>query len=151
MYLLDTNHCSRILDRDPAVLAGLAAVGDTPIATCEIVRGELLFMAAFSDRHAANTGPVTALLRRFVVYPIDQDVAAWYSIIKADLLNHFGPRERSKRRRATIAQIGVGDNDLWIAATAKAHDATIVSADNDFTRIAQVTDLRVVSWLAPPA
>jgi tRNA(fMet)-specific endonuclease VapC len=38
---------------------------------------------------------------------------------------------------------------LWIAAIAIRHGLTLVSADSDFERVAQVEDLRVERWWAP--
>lgn len=147
MYLLDTNHCSRILDQDPHVVQRLATVGNVPLVTSSIVQGELVFMALFSERPDANFERVEALLQSLVVLPCDESVALWYGQLKAALLNRYGPKERAQRRRTTIQNIGVSDNDLWIAATAKHHNAVILSADTDFARIATVTDVRIESWL----
>lgn len=104
-------------------------------------------MAEKSDRSEENRKRTERLLISFLVYGIDEATADWYGTFKARLINHFGPKEKAKRRHTTIAQIGVSENDLWIAACAKRHDLVIVSADADFRRIQEVTDLRVESWL----
>jgi tRNA(fMet)-specific endonuclease VapC len=149
IYLLDTNHCSRVLENDAAVLQRLAALGDAMIATCAIVRGELIFMAEFSQQRTLNLRRVETLLSRITVYSIDGEVADWYGSLKARLLDRFGPKAKAKRRRATLVGIGVSDNDLWVAAVARRHGCAIVSNDSDFARIAEVTDLAVETWWTP--
>ena len=52
MYLLDTNHCSHLLNSHPKVVQKLEELGDTLVATCVIVRGELIFMAFRSEQKA---------------------------------------------------------------------------------------------------
>lgn len=149
MYLLDTNHLSRLLARDPHVTARLAELGRAQIATCVIARGELMFMAAKSERRASNEQRIEALLHSMPVHSVDEAAADWYGTLKAALINRFGPKEKARRRRTTIATIGVSENDLWIAAIAKRHALTVVSVDDDFRRIQEVTDLRLESWLPP--
>jgi len=151
IYLLDINHCSRVLENDAAVLQRLAALGDATIATCAIVRGELIFMAKFSQERAINLRRVETLLSRIIVYPIDEEVADWYGSLKARLLDRFGPKAKAKRRKTTLVGIGISDNDLWVAAVARRHGRTIVSNDSHFTRIAEVTDLVVETWWMPQA
>jgi tRNA(fMet)-specific endonuclease VapC len=42
MVLLDTNHCSYAILGNTQVLDRLANLGDEPITTCTIVKGELI-------------------------------------------------------------------------------------------------------------
>ena len=151
IYLLDTNHCSRVLENDPTVVERLATLGDSTIATCTIVQGELIFMVEFSNQRAINLRRVEALLSRITVFPIDGEVADWYGSLKAKLLDRFGPKAKAKRRKVTLANIGVSDNDLWVAAVARRQGCVIVSNDSDFARIAEVTDLVVETWWTPLA
>lgn len=109
IYLLDTNHCSRVLENDATVLQRLAALGDATIATCAIVRGELIFMAEFSQQRIINLRRVETLLSRIIVYPIDEEVADWYGSLKASLLDRFGPTAKAKRRKTTLLGIGISD------------------------------------------
>ncbi len=39
-------------------------------------------------------------------------------------------------------------NDLWIAATAIQHRLILVTADRDFERIQQITNLQFESWIS---
>jgi tRNA(fMet)-specific endonuclease VapC len=76
VYLLDTNHCSRLIDRDPAVLQRLRELGDARVATCIIVRGELRFMVERSERKQENAVKVEALLEDMEVIPLDDAITA---------------------------------------------------------------------------
>ena len=148
MYLLDTNHCSRLIDRDPGVLQRLRELGDARVATCVIVRGELRFMVGRSERRRENAAKVEALLRDMEVFPLDDAAADLYGQMKARLLAAC-PREKRARRRVRLDALGVSDNDLWIAAIAKRHDFVVVSADDGFERMKDIVDLAVERWWSP--
>jgi tRNA(fMet)-specific endonuclease VapC len=62
MYLLDTNHCSRIIFGEPNLIQQLQSHSEAGVATSVIVRGELLYMAAKSEQTAANLQRVKAFL-----------------------------------------------------------------------------------------
>jgi tRNA(fMet)-specific endonuclease VapC len=149
VYLLDTNHCSRLIDRDPGVLQRLRELGDARVATCVIVRGELRFMVERSERRRENAAKVEALLRDMEVFPLDDAAADLYGQMKARLLAAWGPREKRARRRVRLDALGVSDNDLWIAAIAKRHDFVVVSADDGFERMKDIVDLAVERWWSP--
>jgi len=147
--LLDTNHCSRILESDPDVLRKARESGETRLATSVIVRGELIFMAQHSERREINLARVLRLLEDLRVYPVDEATADLYGDLKARIFRRFGPRERGKRRRARIEHLGISENDLWIAATALRHGLTVVSADGDFKRIREVAEFSLEQWWNP--
>lgn len=146
MYLLDTNHCSRIIAGDAALLQQLQAHLSEGAATSVIVRGELLFMVQKSERQAENLQSVVAFLQTIALYPINAAVADVYGRLKGDIMNQLGPKDKSQRRQATIQALGFGENDLWIAATALHYNLTIVSADQDFERIRQIQSFSLESW-----
>ena len=50
MYLLDTNHCSQLLEKYPTVTRKLSDLGDVIVGTCVIVQGELVFGASISEQ-----------------------------------------------------------------------------------------------------
>lgn len=62
MYLLDTNHCSHLIDGHPGITARLASLGKVKVATCAIVRGELRLMVERSERREENHRKVQAFL-----------------------------------------------------------------------------------------
>jgi predicted nucleic acid-binding protein len=55
MFLLDTNHCSYAILGNPQILNRLSHLGDASIATCTIVKGELIDMATRFQQQQAIT------------------------------------------------------------------------------------------------
>jgi predicted nucleic acid-binding protein len=53
------------------------------------------------------------------------------------------------RHNAKARGIAIGDNDLWIAATASVREAVLVTCDRDHVRIARDLPVEVV-YLRPP-
>lgn len=147
MYLLDTNHCSRIIQGDATVLHHLREKGNTIVATSVIVVGELFFMAENSQQKTANFKAVQAFVQSIDIYQIDKEIAEIYGQFKTEIISRFGPREKSRRKTTRIEQVGVSDNDLWIAATAIRHNLTIVSADSHFQRMQQVKAFPLECWI----
>jgi tRNA(fMet)-specific endonuclease VapC len=147
MYLLDTNHCSRIIFGEPKLIQQIQAHSDAGVATSAIVRGELLYMTAKSAQISSNLQQVNAFLDTIDLYPVNRLIATVYGDLKGKLINAFEPKEKAQRRKFNIQSLGLGDNDLWIAATAIHYDLTVVSTDSDFQRIQQVRSLSLESWV----
>lgn len=147
MYLLDTNHCSQIIFGHAPIAARLRATDPTLIATSTIVQGELIYMAQNSERKAENEQVGLRFLEKVLVYPVNPVVARCYGHLKAGIIARFAPKERKKRRHYKIQDVGIDDNDLWIAATTLVYGCTLVSADRDFQRIQEVQDFPLESWL----
>lgn len=78
MYLLDTNHCSRIIQGDAAVLLCLQEKRNALVATSVIVSGELIFMAENSQQKAPNLKVVQAFLQAIDTYSVDREIANIY-------------------------------------------------------------------------
>lgn len=146
MYLLDTNHCSAILDGNINIRSKLQNY-TLDIVTCPIVVGELIYMVENSRFKEDNLKAVNNLLADLNVLSIDKNVARVYGEIKANLLKKYGPKENSKRNKYEFKRIGVSDNDLWIASIAVNYKAIIVSKDSDFDRIRSVTTFKLESWI----
>ena len=149
MYLLDTNHCSQLLANNPTVTKKLSDLGDVIVGTCVIVQGELVFGASISEQRKINLHRINEFLNDMDVYKIDQETADIYGNMKAAIFNHFGPKEKAKRRKFAKKGLGIGENDLWIAAIAKRRGLIVVSSDGDFDRIREVEDLSVEKWWLP--
>jgi tRNA(fMet)-specific endonuclease VapC len=148
MYLLDTNHCSRLILGDPNLVQRLGEVSDDNVATCSIVAGELVNMAEQSQQRSQNIVLVTNFLDSIYIYPIDSETAKVYGKLKAAVFDKFAPKDKNKRRKFTVQNLGFGENDLWIAASAIQHNLTVITADRDFQRIQEVQQqLTLGSWL----
>jgi tRNA(fMet)-specific endonuclease VapC len=147
MYLLDTNHCSHLILGDSDLLLRLNEISDDRISTCAIVAGELIDMGARSQQRMQNTELIRNFLNGIYVHSIDSETANIYGNLKAAVFDQFAPRDKNKRRKFTVQNIGFGENDLWIAATAIQHRLTIITADRDFQRIQEVQPLALDSWL----
>jgi len=103
VYLLDTNHCSKILSGHSGISRKLKSLGDVLVATCVVVRGELVYMAEKSANPSDNRETVAHFLDDIEVFPIDEKTANVYGKLKAALVARFGPREKAKLRRIEIA------------------------------------------------
>jgi tRNA(fMet)-specific endonuclease VapC len=147
MYLLDTNHCSRIIFGETNVIRRLQEHIGLGVATSVIVQGELLYMVQKSSQQAANLRFVRTFLQTIDLYPISGGVADVYGSLKGEIVENFGPKDKAKRRKFTVQDLGFSDNDLWIASTALHYNLTVVSEDSDFQRIQQVQALALESWL----
>lgn len=146
-YLLDTNHCSYIINGNVQVLNILNNQGNDVIGISIITYAELLYMADKSARKSENITAVEEFLDQVDLYFIDEETAIFYSQIKTAVFNQFAPQDKNKRRRTSISSLGFSDHDLWIVATAIQHGLILVSADSDFKRINQVQAFSWESWI----
>lgn len=69
MYWLDTNHCSRIIMEDTAIIKRASEVGESQIATCAIVGGELMYITENSKQKDGNLRLVREFLEDIQLYP----------------------------------------------------------------------------------
>ena len=107
-----------------------------------------MFMAENSEQRGSNLARVQTFFQDIRLYFMDEETADIYAQFKAQIIARFGPRERSRRRRTKIEEVGVSDNDLWIAATALRHGLTVVSSDSDFERMREVRAFPLDNWLS---
>ncbi|AFY48023.1 hypothetical protein Nos7524_2175 [Nostoc sp. PCC 7524] len=118
MYLLDTNHCSLAILANPNVLSHLAAIENSLVSTCVIVQGELVDMAERSQNIENNLAIINNFMKGIQIHNIDEFTATIYGQLKAALFNKFAPKEKNKRRKTTITDLGFGENDIWIPHSA---------------------------------
>ena len=130
MYLLDTNACIRILNQSSKNLVERFRRQE-PSAIClsSTVKAELLLGARHSSRVAENLDLLRRFFAPFLSIPFDDLCADHYGMIRASLADAGTP---------------IGPNDLLIAATARAHDLTLVTSHTgEFSRVA---GLRLEDW-----
>ncbi|HVR42122.1 MAG TPA: type II toxin-antitoxin system VapC family toxin [Thermoanaerobaculia bacterium] len=147
VYLLDTNHCFRLIARDNAMVEAVKSRSAARLMTSVIVAGELRYGAAISERFRENAAAVEDFLGRIDQTPVSPATTQHYADLKSRLLVTFGPKGRLQRRNFDLASLGFSDNDLWIAASAMERDAIIVTADRDYARVAEAGTLAVENWL----
>ena len=127
-YLLDTNAISDLMRAAPRIenwIAGLAH--SDRVVTCTIVRGEILFGIARLPPGRRRT-ELEETGRQFLAAvrcePIPERAGDFYATVKL-----------ARQQRG----LTLDENDLWIAATALALGATLVSRDSDFGSIDGLT------------
>lgn len=132
MYLLDANVCIRFLrDAHSDVARRMAQVSYHDVVLCAVVKAELYYGAERSTNPARSLQVVNAFASHFVSLPFDDLAAACYGRIRTDLA-----------RRGLL----IGPNDMLIAATALAHQATLVTHNtHEFSR---VSGLLLEDWEA---
>ena len=123
-YLLDTNAIGDLMRAAPRIenwMAGLDQ-GDH-VVTCTIVRGEVLFGIArlpAGQRRTELELTGRQFLGVFRCEPVPERAADFYAAVKL-----------ARQQRG----LTLDENDLWVAATALALGATLVSRDRDFAGI----------------
>lgn len=129
-YLLDTNACIHLLNGTSAPLAErLRRESPATVHLCFVVKAELYHGARRSSRVGENLSLLGRFLQPFVSLPFDDRSAEQYGTIRSEL-------EREERL--------IGPNDLMIAATARAHDLTLVTHDS--VEFARVPGLPLEDW-----
>lgn len=116
--LPDTNAFIALLKGD----AGLAEVldGASEVLLSAVVLGELTYGALNSQRAEANLERLEGLRGQCRFAPVDDNVVQQYGRIRLAL----------KRRGQPIPE-----NDIWIAATAAASGATVLTDDEHFEAV----------------
>ncbi|MFT4178326.1 MAG: type II toxin-antitoxin system VapC family toxin [Thermomonas sp.] len=132
MYLLDSNTCIALLNQSHAgAAARIRQCRPEEVLLCSVVKSELLYGARHSQRVQANLQLLAQFFAPLPSLPFDDRCAEEAAMIRADLAIQGQP---------------IGSNDLLIAATARAHDAVLVTHNTrEFVRVA---GLRLEDWLA---
>ena len=128
IFLLDTAAVSALMREDPGMISWLSGISSADrVITCVVVRGEILFglqRLARGERRAALEMKAQEV---FAVLPCEG--------IPPGADEHYATVKLAQQRLG----LPLDDNDLWIAATALAFDATIVSRDMDFQRVSELS------------
>ena len=116
--LVDTNVIIRLLRADERSIELFNQADSISIPV--VVAGELFYGAENSTLKQENLTIFSDFLSQYEVIEVDISIARAYGEIKAQL----------KKDGFTIPE-----NDLWIAATAKARQYTLITFDDHFTKI----------------
>ncbi len=103
-------------------------------------------MAEKSTRKSENLLIVRSFLENITAISIDRKVFDTYALIKAKIFDKFAPKDKKRRRKYKLKNVGFTENDLWIAATGIAYNASIISSDSDFQRMLDVVKFQLESW-----
>jgi len=130
MYLLDTNVCIHLLNRRHLQIEEhFKACSPSDISLCSVVKAELLFGARRSKNIEKNLQLLELFFQPLGSLTFDDSCAEQYGIIREELTSQ--------------GKI-IGPNDLMIAATAKAHDAVLIT--NNTKEFSRVSGLRLEDW-----
>ena len=116
--LLDTNIVIALFAKEAVVQQRLAATEEVFVSS--VVLGELYYGAQKSSRVEANIARVTTFATANAILVCDTVTAQDYGAIKNQLRAKGQP---------------IPENDIWIAATAKQHQLTLVTRDGHFQAI----------------
>jgi tRNA(fMet)-specific endonuclease VapC len=122
LYLLDTNvpielARGRKMGQAIDTAYGVRAAGTAHLISAVTV-GEVLGLAREFGWGASRTASVRTLLSAFV----------WVGINSSDVLEAYAELDQLNEPNGW----NVGQNDLWIAATARVTGATLLTSDKDF-------------------
>lgn len=130
-YLLDTNICIYIAKHNPPrVRERFARHSSSDLAMSVITLGELRFGAEKSQSRERSLAGVARLERLIPVWALPEAAGEHYGQIRASLRKQGLP---------------IGNNDLWLAAHARA-EAWILVTNNE-REFLRVPGLQVESWV----
>ncbi|PIU38199.1 MAG: VapC toxin family PIN domain ribonuclease [Piscirickettsiaceae bacterium CG07_land_8_20_14_0_80_44_28] len=131
MYMLDTNICIYIIKKQPAsVLERFEQLPFGSVSMSLVTYGKLEYGALRSNNSNKALNTLEEIKNYIPVLPIEINVAKHYADIRADLAKKGTP---------------IGNNDLWIAAHARALGHTIVS--NNIKEFERVENLKLENWV----
>jgi len=123
-YLLDTNAISDLMRANPRIENWMAGLDEHDrVVTCTIVRGEIRFgICELPEGRRRTELEQTGhqFLASMRCEPVPERAGDFYAAVK------FARQQRG---------LTLDENDLWVAATALALDARLVSRDSDFASI----------------
>jgi len=129
-FLLDTNICIYIRRRrPPEILKRFSRLQVGEAAISVVTYGELIYGAEKSEQHEAAMRQLEELASLLPVLPLPMEAGRSYGALRAEL-------EASGR--------DIGNNDLWIAAHAKA--AKLILVTNNEREFQRVSGLEIQNW-----
>jgi len=151
-YLLDTNTVAYWFDADRPehrkVVDGIHRLPDgTPIRISAVTLGEIEYghRAVSPDDTPVQVSFKQLLAERFpTVLPLRETTTIYYGAWRARLFEKFGPKKKRPEQLVdpvTGRELGIDENDLWIAAQAMEHKLVLVTHDiRSMKRLRDVMD-----------
>jgi tRNA(fMet)-specific endonuclease VapC len=97
-------------------------------ALSAVVVGELYYGVFNSQRAAENLARLETALSKQIILPCTRDTGREFGLIRSEL--------KAKGRP-------IPENDIWIAASAREHQLTLVTRDAHF---AHISNLKTIDW-----
>jgi len=165
-YLLDTNAASILWDarhRDHRkIKIFLENISSSPIWISIIVLAEIEYGLKIVPRlDVGRQDDIRNEMAKFLlILALDKHTVAPYSDLRAELFKKYAPKDRKGRLttrrpedlvdRTTAKELGVQENDIWIAAQAIQYNLILVTRDR-MSRIAEVSTtltypLQIAAW-----
>ena len=130
-FLLNTTAFSDLMREHPELDDRLHTASPVDrIIICSIVRGEILYgigRLPEGKRRQKLEAKATKLFKILPCEPIPEEAGDFYAKIK---------------RIRQLKGLTLDENDLWIAATALALSATLISRDNDFQNLDEAKEIQ---------
>ncbi|MEO4048765.1 type II toxin-antitoxin system VapC family toxin [Pseudomonas sp. CAU 1711] len=132
-YLLDTNICIYIAKHNPPeVRERFAQHAANELAMSVVTLGELRYGAEKSQQRERALASIETLSQLIAPAPLSEATAEHYGQIRAELQKQGRP---------------IGNNDLWLAAQARAEGWILVT--NNEREFVRVPGLQVENWVTP--
>lgn len=140
IYLLDTSTFSDLMREDPRVAAelALARLADARVCICSIVRGEIAYGLERLPQSRRRQTLAAKANHLFAALPCES--------IPERAADHYARIKRHAQRKGRF----LDENDLWIAATALALNATLVTSDSDHQRVSGLDHGKLGSIIGTP-
>ena len=130
IYYLDTNLCIHILnDKSQHCLNKIGEIGIQSVFLPSVVVAELFYGAYKSVKREQNLAKIRTFIHQFAIVGFDSSAMEIYGVIRVELERRGKP---------------IGANDVFIAAIAKANNATLVT--NNTKEFNRVSDLVLEDW-----
>lgn len=130
-YMLDTNICIYIIKNNPiSVRQKFEQISASNLVLSMVTLAELRYGAEKSQAKEKAIKAIDQLSRHIQIVELDEVVAEHYADIRAQLERQGKP---------------IGNNDLWLAAHARAKDWILVS--NNTREFERVVGLRLENWV----
>lgn len=129
-FMLDTNICIYIIKNNPiSVRQKFEKISASNLVLSMVTLAELRYGAEKSQAREKAIKAIDQLSRHIQIAELDEVVAEHYANIRAQLEREGKP---------------IGNNDLWLAAHARAKDWILVS--NNTREFERVVGLRLDNW-----
>lgn len=163
-YLLDTSVASVAWSKShrshSEVRGKLRKLGKRHVHICVITLAEVEYgLKTAPTIDEAKQNEVRKRMAGYKIYSVDKHTVREYSDIRAELFKKYSRRKKGRgfvakrvselRERTSDKELGIQENDLWIASVALNHNLVLITADKKMKRLLEIAekfDLRYEIW-----